>query len=344
MQGYSVLGRAPPLFPAFRVAFPWFGGDLQTIKNNLSWTEPPFAPERQTRLHLPLHDGTGDTLLGLLDRPPQDTGLPLLILIHGLTGCEGSRNIMTSAAYFVACGFPVLRLNLRGAGPSLGLCAEHYHAGRTDDLGAALAAIEGNEKRHGIVMAGVSLGGNALLKFAGEDFHGHDVLAVASACAPIDLKRAQQRIMSRRNALYHRYLITRMKADALTGATDKMAMRKTLADVHNVFDFDDRVVAPQNGFDGALDYYAKCSAQSVLKAIRVPALLIHARTDPWIPVEMYTERSWREDQQVSAVISRDGGHVGFHAVNSAAPWHNLCMAEFFLNAVHRASGIHRNGQ
>ena len=331
-SGYTLLGAASHTFPAFKAAFPWYGGDLQTIKNNLVWGAPNFPPERQTRVALPVNDGSGDVLLGLLDRPAQPTHLPLLILIHGLTGCEGSRNIMMSAAHFVSQGFTVLRLNLRGAGPSLGHCTEHYHAGRSEDIAAALTALPAELKSQGIVMAGVSLGGNALLKLAGEDFHGHGVLAVASVCAPIDLEAGQRRIMAGRNALYHRYLIRRMKADALTGAHDKTAMAEVLKDVETVFDFDDRVVAPQNGFDGALDYYAQCSAQNVLDEIKVPALLIHAATDPWIPLEMYTDRTWNDSGPISVAIADDGGHVGFHSAATSAPWHNVCIASFFSSA------------
>ena len=327
--GYTLLGSASHTFPPFKAAFPWLGGDLQTIKNNLVWQVPDFPGERQTRVRLPMKDGSGDVLLGLLDRPAEATGLPLLILIHGLTGCEGSRNIMTSAAYFLSQGFTVLRLNLRGAGPSLSQCAEHYHAGRSEDLAAALSAIPDDLKKNGIALAGVSLGGNALLKFAGESFHGHGVIAVASVCAPIDLQAGQKRIMAKRNALYHRYLIRRMKADALSAARDKTAMVEVLKDVRTVFDFDDRVVAPQNGFDGALDYYAKCSAQNVLSDIKVPALLIHAATDPWIPVEMYTGRQWQTSGPVSVAITDDGGHVGFHSATTATTWHNVGIASFF---------------
>ena len=338
-QGYTAFGAAAPPFPAFRPAFPWIGGDLQTVKNTLHWTAPHFVPERQTRLALPLNDGSGDALLGLLDRPPADTGLPLLILIHGLTGCEASRNIMTSASHFVSTGFPVLRLNLRGAGPSLGSCTQHYHAGRTEDLAAVLAALPDDLKAQGVVMAGVSLGGNVLLKFAAEDFQGHRVDAIASVCAPIDLQAAQQRIMAPRNAMYHRYLIRRMKADALTGASDKSAMARTLVGVHSVFDFDDRVIAPQNGFDGALDYYAKCSAGRTLDDIGVPALLIHAGTDPWIPAAMYATRTWSQDGTKTCLIAGDGGHVGFHGAGAATPWYNRCIAEYFLAVRGKTSGV-----
>lgn len=334
-RGYSVFGRPAPAFPVFTSTLPWYGGDLQTIRNNLMWHEPLFPRHLQTRLTLPMNDGTGDCLTGLLDVPEQQTRLPLLILIHGLTGCEGSRNIMTSAAHFVADGFPVVRLNLRGAGPSLGRCQQHYHAGRSEDLAAALDGIPEEHTRNGIVLMGVSLGGNTVLKFAGERFHGRKVIAVASVCAPIDLKMAQLRIMAPRNLIYHRYLINRMKADALTAAPEEQKQRlaKTLAEVATVYDYDDRIVATDNGFDDAEDYYRKCSAKAFLTSIPCPTLLVHAATDPWIPVAMYLEQDWSADSNRTLVISDDGGHVGFHLQGHGAPWHNLAVSTFFKGLV-----------
>lgn len=334
-SGYTLYGRSLRAFPTFRAGLPWVGGDLQTIKNTLAWRAPVFPRERQTRLSLSLNDGTDDTLLGVLDEPRHKSRLPLLILIHGLTGSEDSRNIMSSAAHLLELGFSVLRLNLRGAGPSEGLSQEHYHAGRSQDLDAALASLPGELTPNGIVMAGVSLGGNALLKFAAENPVRTDVLAYASVCAPIDLKAAQQRIMAPRNAIYHRHLLKHMKAGASANAKGKSGIAATLQKVTSVYDYDDLIVAPQNGFAGAEDYYAQSSAAPLLDKINTPTLLIHAKTDPWIPTSMYTDRIWLGDGPLSLIISDDGGHVGFHGRNNSVPWHNLCVGQFFLDIAKR---------
>ena len=330
-SGYTVFGRSVSPLPRFKAALPWFGGDLQTIKNTVSWSAPDFPAKTQTRLTFPMNDGTGDALTGLLDTPPGKSRMPLLILVHGLTGCEASRNIMTSAAHFLACGFPVLRLNLRGAGPSLGQCRQQYHAGRTEDLAAVLDGLPNELTARGIVLVGVSLGGNAVLKFVGEGSSPKTVIAAASVCAPIDLKLAQQRIMAPRNRFYHRYLISRMKADALAGALakDRQSVSSVLSEVQTVYDFDDRVVAPNSGFKGAQDYYTRCSAKRFIDDIEVPTLLIHAATDPWISLSMYTERKWPGDSHTTLIVSRDGGHVGFHSHDRTTPWHNLCISSFF---------------
>jgi predicted alpha/beta-fold hydrolase len=334
-SGYTVLGSTAFDFPEFRPGLLWRGGDLQTIRNTITWDSPVFPAHRQSRMRLPMNDGTGDYLLGLLDKPEQDQSLPLLILVHGLTGCEASRNIMTSAAHFVDEGFPTLRLNLRGAGPSLGSCTEHYHAGRSEDLVMVLNELPDELKTYGVAIVGVSLGGNTVLKMVGEGSHTEDVIACASICAPIDLKMAQLRIMETRNRLYHRYLINRMKKDALENAEKSQSeqVQAVLKNVRTVYDYDDLIVAPNNGFDGAEDYYRRSSAKTVLAGVAIPTLCVHAATDPWIPLTMYTEQAWPEESNRTLVICDDGGHVGFHQKNSPVPWHNQCVSAFLKSVI-----------
>ena len=329
-SGYTVFGRSTPVFPKFQPDFPWIGGDLQTLKNTLFWNQLAFEKRHQTRLKFPMSDSTGDTLLGLYDKPPGQTALPLIILVHGLTGCEESRNVVTSAYHFVSEGFPVLRLNLRGAGPSLGTCMQHYHAGRTQDIADVIDGLPEALTKFGIALVGVSLGGNLVLKFVGEDLAPSSVKAAVSICAPINLRIAQQCIMSPRNRLYHHYIVTRMKMDALNGTSNeqKESLIYRLKHVKTVYDFDERIVAIDNGFRDAETYYRTCSSGQFINKIRIPTLLIHAENDPWVPLSMYLERNWAVDGSVSLVISRDGGHVGFHARGLDTPWQNVCISTF----------------
>jgi hypothetical protein len=158
--------------PPFRPRFPWWGGDLQTIANRLRGVSTSLAPHTTERLTFPLPDGTGDTLLASLDRPARPhAGAPLAILIHGLTGAEDSLYIFTLARLLLDRGRRVLRLNLRGAGPSRPLCGEHYYAGRSQDLRALLSLLPGELTRDGLLAVGYSLGGAMLLKYLGEEGH-----------------------------------------------------------------------------------------------------------------------------------------------------------------------------
>ena len=311
--------------PAFRQRFPWIGGDLQTLRNFLLQHIEDLTPWPERRLRLPLGGPEGDHLAAALHAPSEAAGgKPLVVLIHGLTGCEDSRHIRVSAAHLLRHGYPVVRLNLRGAGPSRPLSRGFYHAGRSEDLHDAVAALYADEAAPtdgGLALIGFSLGANLLLKFLSEAAPSLPLVGAVSVSAPIDLQAAQQRIMAPRNRLYHRYLLRRMIGDVLGTTHDRAPPR-------SVYDFDDRVVAPAGGFAGAQDYYARCSADQFLAAIRVPTLILFAADDPWIPVAAYRTHAWSETPALTPVISERGGHVGFHGRGSLAPWHDRCALGF----------------
>ena len=244
---------------------------------------------------------------------------------------------MTTAACFLNNGYPVMRLNLRGAGPSLGKCKHHYHAGRSEDLSDALVALPPKLKANGLFLIGVSLGGNVLLKFLGENRSYDHVIGAAAVSVPIDLKAAQRRIASHRNHVYHRYLVGRMKADA--AQTAKLnGERVDLASIRTFHDFDGRIVAPRNGFNSADDYYEKCSALRFVSSIRVPTLIIQAQNDPWIPATDYLSHKWTKNAPVSLLMPEGGGHLGFHGKDSFVPWHNRVIEAFLARGFSASIG------
>jgi len=320
-------------FPAFRARSPWLGGDLQTLRNYLRGRPADLSSWPGRRLELPLGDGSGDRLAAMLHDPDGESARPLAVLIHGLTGCEDSSYIRATARYLLEQGFPVLRLNLRGAGPSRPLCRFRYHAGRSEDLRDALEAlgtqVAGLSAR-GLVLVGYSLGANMLLKFLAEHAGDFPLRAAASVSAPIDLKATQERMMTPRNAFYHRYLLGRMKAESLdaAGGLDE-SQRRAIERTRSIYEFDDVVVAPRGGFDGADDYYRRSSARRFLADVGVPTLVVHAMDDPWIPGRLYRQVDWAANRNLRPLLPGSGGHVGFHGHGSPAPWHDRCIARFF---------------
>lgn len=320
-------------FPAFRARAPWLGGDLQTLHNYLCGRPADLSPWPGRRLELPLGDDSGDRLAAMLHEPDAGPERPLAVLIHGLTGCEDSSYIRASARHLLEQGYPVLRLNLRGAGPSRPLCRFQYHAGRSEDLRDALRVlgtqVTGLAAR-GLVLVGYSLGANMLLKFLAEHAGGLPLRAAASVSAPIDLKATQERMMAPRNALYHRYLLDRMKAESLDAAAGLgESQRRAIEGTRSIYQFDDVVVAPRGGFDGAEDYYRRSSARRFLADVGVPTLMIHAMDDPWIPGRLYRQVDWAVNRKLLPLLAASGGHVGFHGRGSPAPWHDRCIARFF---------------
>lgn len=310
----------------FRPRPPWWGGDLQTIRNFVVMRRLRIGlpTVTGTRLYLPMADGSGDRLAASLT--PASGGRPLVVLIHGLTGCEDSTYMLTSARRFHALGYPVLRLNLRGAGPSRASCRGHYHAGRSEDLRDALAALDPAQVADGLVLIGYSLGGNMLLKFLAEHGRAFPIRAVASVSAPIDLAATARRLMRPRNLVYHRWLLAGMKRDALAGRLSP-AERDAVAAARTVYAFDDGFVAPHHGFGGADRYYAECAALRYLDAVPVPTLVIHARDDPWVPADAYLDYDWRRNPRLVALIPRRGGHCGFH--DRGGTWHDRAIAAYF---------------
>jgi predicted alpha/beta-fold hydrolase len=317
-------------FPPFRPRPPWLNGDLQTIRNFVRNPNIDLSPFPAERLTLPMRDGTGDALIAELNRPPSTSGKPLAVLVHGLTGCADSTYMRATAAALLRDGHPVLRLNLRGAGPSRALCREHYHAGRSQDLRDALAALPAALVGAGVLAVGYSLGGNMLLKYLAEQGRGGPVAAAASVSAPIDLKATSLRFLAPRNRVYHDWLLRRMKAEALGPKVEfSPAQRAALRRARRVYDYDDWIVAPRNGFAGAEDYYARCSALDFMPKIAVPTLVIHALDDPWIPDASYAGFAWHRHPALVPLLPERGGHVGFHGVGSKTPWHDRCVALFF---------------
>jgi uncharacterized protein len=319
----------------FEPRFPWLGGDLQTLRNFL--VRPGHDLDRwpARRLELALGDGSGDRLVAQLHEAGEGQG-GLVVLLHGLTGCEDSIYIRASAAFWLARGRSVLRLNLRGAGPSRPLCTQQYHAGRSGDLRDALVALRddvGVSLDPGLFLVGYSLGANMLLKFLAEDSADFGVTAAVSISAPIDLKAAQVRLMQWRNWGYHRFLLNGMRADALAAPGGiSAAERRAIVEADSVFAYDDRVIAPRNGFAGAEDYYRRCSALQFLPAIETPTLLVHSRDDPWIPAASYEQYDWAGQPALTLKLLKAGGHVGFHGRGLAAAWHDLA-AEAFITRI-----------
>jgi hypothetical protein len=285
-----------------------------------------LAPYPAERVEFPMTDG--DRLLASLHRPAEDLGRPLVVLIHGLTGSEDSAYIRASALHFLDQGYRVLRLNLRGAGPSKGVCRSRYHAGRSDDLRQVLGQMDGRLAGKGLLLVGYSLGGNLLLKYLGEAGRRAIVRGAVSISAPIDLDAARRSIMRPRNRLYHRHIVSGLKLES-ESLELTAAQRRILAEVETVFDFDDRILAPLMGFADALDYYRRSMALPLLPEIRVPTLVIHARNDPWIPFRSYRDFDWASNPRLIPLLPTTGGHVGFHGRGSRVPWHDRSMALFF---------------
>lgn len=311
----------------FRPARPWWGGDLQTVRNyaiNINRALPGHASER---LEVAMDDG--DRLVGALHLPRQgQQDRPLVTLIHGIAGCENSCYMVLAAAFFLTRGFPVLRVNQRGAGPSRKVCRGQYHAGRSEDFGTLLDRLDPKVTDNGILPIGFSLGGNMLLKYLGEAGRGTPVLKAATVSAPLDLRLSCETLMRWRNFAYHRYIMTHLRRSCTgPGAVLTEEERHVIVGARTLWDFDDRFTARRTGFASADDYYVANSSKAFLGGIRVPTLAIHAQDDPFVPVTPYLATDWSKHRKITPVLPRTGGHLGFHEPTGV--WYLPKIHDFF---------------
>ena len=313
----------------FKSRLPWLGGDLQTIRNYARSVDQALPCHASRRIAVRLPDG--DRLIAALHLPKEPGTRPLVLLIHGIAGSENSCYMVLAAAYFLARGYPVLRVNQRGAGPSRRFCRQNYHAGRTEDLATLLDRLDPKLLEHGVLPIGFSLGGNLLLKYLGETGRNGPVRRAATVSAPLDLAHSCNSLMRWRNYLYHRYILTHLKRNCTAqGARLSEDERKTILGASSLWQFDDSFTAPRHGYAGAEDFYGTNSSQHFLGGIGVPTLLIHAQDDPFVPADPYLRRSWSGESNLTPLLPKSGGHLGFHDLSGV--WHLRQIETFFQQA------------
>ncbi|MCA8933652.1 MAG: alpha/beta fold hydrolase, partial [Rhodospirillaceae bacterium] len=287
---------------AFRARFPWLTGDLQTVRNTAldrlgQGPKPPAGAPR--RLEIPCKDGTGDRLLALLDEPARSMAATgggaaadgLVLLLHGLTGCEDSPYMRATARLLVQAGRRVVRLNLRGAGPSRATCGQHYHAGRGGDVAIAIAGLAAAGIGEVRVAVGYSLGASILLNHLADVGTATPLKLAMAVSAPLDLMATSICMQRPRNRVYQAAILADMKRE-LRGSAAPEALTAAALKSRTVRGFDNALIAPWNGFGTVERYYSQCSAAPRLGAIGVDTLLVHAADDPWIPLSMYRAVDW----------------------------------------------------
>ncbi|MCB9957630.1 MAG: alpha/beta fold hydrolase [Rhodospirillaceae bacterium] len=317
---------APHLL-AFRPRFPWVTGDLQTVRNTAldrlgRGPRPPAGLAR--RIEIPCRDGTGDRLLALLDEPPQAVDDGLVLLLHGLTGCEDSPYMRATARLLVAAGRRVVRLNLRGAGPSRATCGQHYHAGRGGDVAIAIAGLAAAGLGQVRVAVGYSLGASILLNHLADAGRDTPLRLAMTVSAPIDLMATSACMLRPRNRAYHLAILADMKRE-LRGSAAPAELTAAALRARTVRAFDDALIAPWNGFGTVHRYYEQCSAVRRLGEIAVDTLLVHAADDPWIPLGMFRAVDWASHPRLLACLFAGGGHVGFHDAGHTAAAHDRLL-------------------
>lgn len=254
----------------------------------------------------------------------------LVILLHGLEGSARSGYILQLGRRLADRGIAAVGLNFRSCSGELNRGRRLYHSGETSDLAWVVDRLGNEEPCRRLAAAGVSLGGNVLLKYLGERGSSSPLAAAAAWSVPFDLA-AGARFMERGFA---RFYVSRL----LRTLNGKVRARRhefsTQIDVERTlraatfWEFDDAATAPLHGFDGADDYYRRSSSGSFIPRIASPTLILHSRDDPFLPADAIPEAAMHSNPAVTPVITEHGGHVGF--VSGAPPLSPFFWAEDFI--------------
>jgi uncharacterized protein len=246
-----------------------------------------------------------------------------MVMVHGLEGSAQAVYIRSLSAAVLAAGFAAHRFNLRTCGGTEQHCRTLYHAGLTSDLLSVLGQLRG-EGRGPAILVGFSLGGNVVLKLAGELGEAAPTLirAVCGVSSPLDLAACAQRMTLPSNRIYQRRFIKRMKARLR--ATGRYAPQE-FRDLRTVMEIDDRITAPSFGFGNAANYYRTQSARLYLDRLRVPTLLIQAKDDPMVPFADFESEQVRENPRIRMVAPEHGGHLGFLARGAQRFWVDVAI-------------------
>jgi predicted alpha/beta-fold hydrolase len=241
-------------------------------------------------------------------------GPPLLVLFHGLEGSTASHYALSFALEAARRGWGFVMPHFRGCSGELNRAPRAYHSGDHAEVGWFLARLAARAGAP-VLAAGVSLGGNALMRWAGEaeDGAARVARAVVSICSPLDLA-ASGRAMGRgfNRQVYTRMFLSTMKPKALAKWQQHPGLfdRDRLAAARTLYDFDDVFTAPLHGFRDTDDYWARASARPHLHRVRIPALALNARNDPFVPAD-----SLPQPHELSGCVElwqpAHGGHVGF---------------------------------
>lgn len=305
------------------------GGHAQTIWPALFSRQHDGTPPQWTRERWDTPDGDFIDVDFLADSPQAAVAdAPLLVLFHGLEGDRTSHSSVAFASVARSRGWAMALPHFRGCSGELNRAPRAYHSGDYEEISWVLQRLR---QRHGrpLLAAGVSLGGNALLRWAEEagTSAGQIAHAVCSICSPIDLAASGVAIGRGFNKLvYTRRFLHTMIPKALRklqqhpGLFDGERLRRSTT----LREFDDIFTAPLHGFRDAADYYTRASAKPQLQRIRIPALVLNARNDPFVPDHCLPHAA-EVGAHVTLWQPGHGGHVGFAAGH--LPGHLLTMPQ-----------------
>jgi predicted alpha/beta-fold hydrolase len=292
---------------------PWLGNPhAQTLVSSFWPRRFPLLP-RSTPREFETEPGTRIRGQCHWQSPPRER--PTLVLVHGLEGSCESGYMLGLAERAYTAGWNALRLNQRNCGGTESLTPTLYNSGLSGDFRAVLNELIERDSLQQIFFAGYSMGGNLVLKMAGElaDTAARQLRGVAAVCPALELARCVDAVDLPSNFIYQRHFVKglknrmRRKARQFPGKFDLGPMAR----VRTLREFDDVITATYCGFRGASDYYERCSALRVASEIRVPTLVVTAQDDPFVPFASFSDPAVANNPVIRLIAPQHGGHCAF---------------------------------
>jgi predicted alpha/beta-fold hydrolase len=238
-----------------------------------------------------------------------------IIIVHGLEGSSESQYMLGVTEKALAAGMNVIRYNQRNCGGTDALAPVLYHSGLSNDVAAVAREIIARDGASRLALVGFSMGGNIVLKLAGEwgSQGPPQFRAVAACCPAIDLATSADMLHKPSNRIYEAYFLWALRRRMVQKARlfPEHFDTSRLRGIRSLREFDDKVTAYYCGFTGVDDYYDRASAAHVVDKIAVPGLILHAANDPFIRITAKTRRKISLNSNITFVETDDGGHCAF---------------------------------
>ena len=248
-----------------------------------------------------------------------------VLIVHGLEGSSESEYMLGIAAKGLALGMNVVRLNQRNCGGTEALAATLYHSGRSQDVAAVARDLIDQDRISRLSLVGFSMGGNLVLKLAGEwgSAGPAQFRAVVAVCPAVNLAASADALHLRSNRLYEEYFLWKLKGRLRTKARlfPETFDTARLRGIASLRDFDDKITAYYCGFTGAADYYDRSAAAHVVDRIAVPTFILHAANDPFIRILPETRRKILDNPNITFLETEDGGHCSFLGESNGGDGH-----------------------
>jgi hypothetical protein len=264
---------------------------------------------------------------------------PAVILVHGLEGSSDSQYIVGNANKLWHAGASVIRMNMRNCGGTEQLTPTLYHSGLSGDVGAVMRFFLERERLQSIALAGYSMGGNLVLKLAGELGANapRELRSVVGVSPAVDLGLSATALHRPQNRLYERRFLRnlirrfRRKVRLFPRAFDP----NRATGIRSLREFDDRITALYSGFASAEDYYFRAAAARVVDRIAVPTLIVHALDDPFIHIAPETLARIAANPHITFLQTEHGGHCAFltqpgPAIGDDGRWAETTLLRFIL--------------